>query len=56
MEMFPHLKVVYLLIPTSNHNSGQKQKEERNVVYLLIPTSNHNCKSDALVQFQLYIF
>ena len=35
-------QVVYLLIPTSNHNSLQGDKESARVVYLLIPTSNHN--------------
>ena len=34
--------VVYLLIPTSNHNSLLKKSDEYSVVYLLIPTSNHN--------------
>ena len=34
--------VVYLLIPTSNHNSIAKQGSDAAVVYLLIPTSNHN--------------
>ena len=36
------LLVVYLLIPTSNHNSRQLESFSRLVVYLLIPTSNHN--------------
>ena len=35
-------KVVYLLIPTSNHNPGAPALRLRSVVYLLIPTSNHN--------------
>ena len=34
--------VVYLLIPTSNHNWSHEQPEVVYVVYLLIPTSNHN--------------
>ena len=34
--------VVYLLIPTSNHNSVQSGNVLYYVVYLLIPTSNHN--------------
>ena len=34
--------VVYLLIPTSNHNFACVVPESRAVVYLLIPTSNHN--------------
>ena len=35
-------KVVYLLIPTSNHNSDSQCSKGTSVVYLLIPTSNHN--------------
>ena len=34
--------VVYLLIPTSNHNMQPARLSSRTVVYLLIPTSNHN--------------
>ena len=34
--------VVYLLIPTSNHNITSSSYCEPLVVYLLIPTSNHN--------------
>ena len=34
--------VVYLLIPTSNHNTGVTKPIVEAVVYLLIPTSNHN--------------
>ena len=34
--------VVYLLIPTSNHNSTTPIDISDVVVYLLIPTSNHN--------------
>ena len=34
--------VVYLLIPTSNHNKKGENGSEGLVVYLLIPTSNHN--------------
>ena len=34
--------VVYLLIPTSNHNWLLKLIHDLQVVYLLIPTSNHN--------------
>ena len=36
--------VVYLLIPTSNHNGCQLAHVNEYVVYLLIPTSNHNIK------------
>ena len=35
--------VVYLLIPTSNHNLMACDTSCMPVVYLLIPTSNHNC-------------
>ena len=38
----PHAEVVYLLIPTSNHNHGHVPILWYSVVYLLIPTSNHN--------------
>ena len=34
--------VVYLLIPTSNHNLRVSVPNVEGVVYLLIPTSNHN--------------
>ena len=37
-----YLRVVYLLIPTSNHNPRTIQMKAACVVYLLIPTSNHN--------------
>ena len=37
-----HRRVVYLLIPTSNHNLLSLLRWKRLVVYLLIPTSNHN--------------
>ena len=36
--------VVYLLIPTSNHNCYEKTLFYEWVVYLLIPTSNHNLR------------
>ena len=36
-------RVVYLLIPTSNHNFWYPPSMTGIVVYLLIPTSNHNC-------------
>ena len=38
-----NLCVVYLLIPTSNHNWRWGLHVNTFVVYLLIPTSNHNC-------------
>ena len=37
-----HSHVVYLLIPTSNHNCTSLWNPSISVVYLLIPTSNHN--------------
>ncbi len=37
--------VVYLLIPTSNHNRTSLLLYVPHVVYLLIPTSNHNLRS-----------
>ena len=39
---FGFLNVVYLLIPTSNHNHELRTHAPFHVVYLLIPTSNHN--------------
>ena len=48
--------VVYLLIPTSNHNRNIKRTKILIVVYLLIPTSNHNFEvADSLFK-ELYIF
>ena len=42
-EVFRLLRfVVYLLIPTSNHNLDDTFNGSPSVVYLLIPTSNHN--------------
>ena len=40
-----NVDVVYLLIPTSNHNVRVEGLLLRCVVYLLIPTSNHNSTS-----------
>ena len=48
--------VVYLLIPTSNHNSLDNWKEITDVVYLLIPTSNHNLLIKIFLLVLLYIF
>ena len=48
--------VVYLLIPTSNHNSRLLCNCETEVVYLLIPTSNHNIITTILRCQKLYIF
>ena len=51
-----NLMVVYLLIPTSNHNPLRLINCIVYVVYLLIPTSNHNyCKWEEVIS-KLYIF
>ena len=50
------LSVVYLLIPTSNHNQKSQENVNKSVVYLLIPTSNHNHNWIILVLELLYIF
>lgn len=39
------VSVVYLFIPTSNHNLDYGKKHGGKVVYLFIPTSNHNLGS-----------
>ena len=48
--------VVYLLIPTSNHNLSFRLSWWPWVVYLLIPTSNHNLRSCVSASRALYIF
>ena len=48
--------VVYLLIPTSNHNYRCITLNAALVVYLLIPTSNHNRSDDWFAFVPLYIF
>ena len=48
--------VVYLLIPTSNHNIVDMCQTPWRVVYLLIPTSNHNPSIRTVAWKQLYIF
>ena len=48
--------VVYLLIPTSNHNLLLIHQVRKLVVYLLIPTSNHNYLVSIVVLQLLYIF
>ena len=50
------IEVVYLLIPTSNHNYEIAEPETGGVVYLLIPTSNHNPSDDVPCEGVLYIF
>ena len=46
--------VVYLLIPTSNHNRFRPRVVASSVVYLLIPTSNHN--DDGMMKSDLTLF
>ena len=48
--------VVYLLIPTSNHNDLRSVTKSLQVVYLLIPTSNHNFVILLFFFCVLYIF
>ena len=48
--------VVYLLIPTSNHNERVFTNCSHRVVYLLIPTSNHNPNVPLTPMELLYIF
>ena len=50
------LSVVYLLIPTSNHNVEDGLTRQEKVVYLLIPTSNHNFRVAHSEKWVLYIF
>ena len=50
------LRVVYLLIPTSNHNLQARAVDDVLVVYLLIPTSNHNHRVFDWFTHMLYIF
>ena len=52
----PRFLVVYLLIPTSNHNCVSAISASVFVVYLLIPTSNHNRKMPYTSNRVLYIF
>ena len=51
----PPIKVVYLLIPTSNHNCWRLQRYALFVVYLLIPTSNHNSCTIIISRKRLFI-
>ena len=53
---FDFVAVVYLLIPTSNHNPSAPRLIDSLVVYLLIPTSNHNYTEEDYESFKLYIF
>ena len=51
--MYAH--VVYLLIPTSNHNAAHIPGTAGEVVYLLIPTSNHNQVLNYAAEHVLFI-
>ena len=51
----PYL-VVYLYIPTSNHNYHDFVVSTHGVVYLYIPTSNHNSSRAIGKVLELYIF
>ena len=48
--------VVYLYIPTSNHNGNSTDNSVSIVVYLYIPTSNHNAEGSFQKSYLLYIF
>ena len=56
MSDFKLNSVVYLLIPTSNHNLIPSFVIIVLVVYLLIPTSNHNVGGYHAITKVLYIF
>ena len=53
--IFLHI-VIYLLIPTPNHNDVVDRGKWSLVVYLLIPTPNHNCVPPIYKILLLYIF
>ncbi len=53
--IFLHI-VIYLLIPTPNHNDVVDRGKWSLVVYLLIPTSNHNPNDGVCLHSELYIF
>ena len=48
--------VVYLSIPTSNHNGEIVNRHDAAVVYLSIPTSNHNFLWSKFNSNKLYIY
>ena len=48
-------KVVYHLVPTSNHNCRAMKMKLTKVVYHLVPTSNHNNTNDWVVAVSLFI-
>ena len=51
--------VVYVSVPTSNHNAKNAVIAANNVVYVSVPTSNHNSKytvpSDHLLYMSLFL-
>ena len=53
---FQSSTVVYLYIPTSNHNKASTESKSFLVVYLYIPTSNHNITGCRYTITRLYIF
>ena len=53
--IFLHI-VIYLLIPTPNHNDVVDRGKWSLVVYLLIPTPNHNLQAMVMFFSELYIF
>ena len=53
--IFLHI-VIYLLIPTPNHNDVVDRGKWSLVVYLLIPTPNHNHCDNIIILLLLYIF
>ena len=55
-DIMQYVSVVYLLIPTSNHNLQAYDIKLGRVVYLLIPTSNHNYSLLWKYFNSLYIF
>ena len=55
-QMGMNTNVVYLLIPTSNHNLITTYSSSAWVVYLLFPTSNHTRSITGLSRSLLYIF
>ena len=56
LTYFHQIPVVYLSIPTSNHNPAWWRTRYRLVVYLSIPTSNHNlCECHACTWMVVYL-
>ena len=49
------LRVVYHLVPTSNHNPARQKAGRHHVVYHLVPTSNHNSMYSETERNELFI-